>query len=163
MNIDSSIAGVIAQRISKDVRLLSGAVNRLQAASLVSDEPLDIEMVESLLADLFHSQSPIVSLSRIEKAVCEVCGVDSAELKSGKRIKRISTARMLAMWLSRKYTSAGLAEIGDYYGGRSHSTVIAAQKKINGLLQDDATIDLRSRQTTMSLAVGSLKNTLEVG
>ena len=52
------------------------------------------------------------------------------------------------MWLSRKYTSAGLAEIGTYYGGRSHSTVVAAQKKINGLLESDATVQLRSRTTT---------------
>lgn len=154
---------LVAQRISRDVRLLSGAVNRLKAASLVSNGPLDIEFVNEYLGDLFHSQSPIVSLARIEQAVCDVCGVDSTELKSTKRIKRISTARMLAMWLSRRYTSAGLAEIGNHYGGRSHSTVVAAEKKINGLLESDAAIDLHSRQTSISMAVGRLKTTLDVG
>ena len=163
LELDSCVEKVIADRITRDVRLLSGAVNRMKAASLVSDEPLDLEFAENFLGDLFHSQSPIVSLSRIEKAVCDVCGVEVSELKSSKRIARISTARMLAMWLSRKHTSAGLAEIGDFYGGRSHSTVIAAQKKINGLLESDATIDLRTRRTTMSLAVGRLENALEVG
>ena len=153
----------VAERIGRDVRLLSGAVNRLKATSLVTDIPLDLAMTEQCLADLFHTQTPVVSLAKIEQAVCDICGVEATELKSGKRIKRISTARMLAMWLSRKYTSAGLAEIGKFYGGRSHSTVVAAEKKINGLLQTDAAIPLRNHQTSISHAMGRLKHSLEVG
>lgn len=163
LRLTTAIEKQVAQRISRDVRLLSGAVNRLQAASMVTDRELDSEFVNEYLADLFHSQSPIVSLARIEKAVCDICGVDSAELKSSKRIKRISTARMLAMWLSRKYTSAGLAEIGKFYGGRSHSTVVAANKKVAGLLESNAPIDLQTRRTSISSAVNRLKTTLDVG
>ena len=161
--LDTAIVTMVAERIGRDVRLLSGAVNRLKATSLVSEAPLDLAMTEHCLADLFHTQTPVVSLAKIEQAVCDICGVEATELKSGKRIKRISTARMLAMWLSRKYTSAGLAEIGKFYGGRSHSTVVAAEKKINGLLQTDAAIPLRNHQANISHAMGRLKHSLEVG
>ena len=161
--LSSGLLQALAERISRDVRLLSGAINRLKAASLVSDEPVNEAFAEKFLTDLFQAHSPIVSLARIEKAVCEVCGVESNELKSSKRIQRVSTARMLAMWLSREYTSAGLSEIGKYYGGRSHSTVVAAQKKIKGLLQTDAAIALQTRQVNISAAVGRLKNALDVG
>jgi chromosomal replication initiator protein len=163
LGLSPAVAELVASNIARDVRFLSGAVNRLQAAALVQQEPVDVELAAELLGDLFHSQVAVVSLARIEQAVCDVCGVEPSELKSNKRIKRISMARMLAMWLSRKYTSAGLAEIGKYYGGRSHSTVVAAQKKINGLLESDAAIDLRTRTTSVSSAVGHLKRSLEVG
>lgn len=163
LTLAPEVERMVAERIGRDVRLLSGAINRLNATSLVTETPLDLATTEQCLADLFHTQTPVVSLAKIEQAVCDICGVESTELKSGKRIKRISTARMLAMWLSRKYTSAGLAEIGKFYGGRSHSTVVAAEKKINGLLQADAAIPLRNHQTTISHAMGRLKHSLEVG
>ena len=161
--LEPAVESAVAQRIGRDVRLLSGAINRLKAAAMVTDGPMDLELANEYLADLFHAQSPLVSLARIEKAICEVCGVDQAELKSKKRIKRVSTARMLAMWLSRKYTSAGLAEIGSYYGGRSHSTVVAAEKKINGMLKVDEAVELRMRQMNISSAIGRLKSSLDVG
>ena len=163
LDLRPDVERIIAERIGRDVRLLSGAVNRLKAMTMVCNDTLDTSAAEQCLADLFHTQSPIVSLAKIERVVCDICGVDSSELKSSKRIKRISTARMLAMWLSRKYTSAGLAEIGKFYGGRSHSTVVAAEKKINGLLKSDEAIQLRTRQTSISSAMGRLKHSLDVG
>ncbi|MCP4082777.1 MAG: DnaA/Hda family protein [Pirellulaceae bacterium] len=163
VRLSADVERIVAERIGRDVRLLSGAVNRLKAMTMVCDDTLDMAAAEQCLADLFHTQSPIVSLAKIERVVCDICGVDSDELKSSKRIKRISTARMLAMWLSRKYTSAGLAEIGKFYGGRSHSTVVAAEKKINGLLQADEAIQLRTHQTSISSAMGRLKHSLDVG
>ena len=162
MNLKDDVIRLIAESIGRDVRMLSGAINRLSAAALSGISDLDMQTTSELLGDLFVSQSPVVSLAKIEAAVCDVCGVDAADLKSGKRIRTISTARMLAMWLSRKYTSAGLAEIGKHYGGRSHSTVVAAQKKIDKLLANDAIVDLRARRSPISSAVDRLKQTLEV-
>ncbi len=154
---------VICQHLGRDVRMLLGAINRIHAASLACGESLDTEAACELLADMFQSQSPIISLERIERAVCDVCGVQPEELRSPKRIKRISTARMLAIWLSRRHTSAGLAEIGAYYGGRNHSTVVAARKKIEAMHQSEEVIDIKSQRIKVSVALERLENRLRTG
>ncbi len=163
LDLATDVERLLSQRIGRDVRLLSGAVNRLKAASVALDITPDADAAGQLLADLFHAQQPVLSLTRIEQVVCDQCGVDASELKSGKRIKRISMARMLAMWLSRKHTSAGLAEIGKHYGGRAHSTVVAAEKKIESLRRSDETVELRTQRTTVEAAIRQLEHRLQTG
>ena len=165
LTLSPNDARLIAERIGRDVRLLSGAVNRLKALQLVSptESTSGSQWIEEALSDLFQSQSPIVTMAKIEEIVCESCGVEPNELKSSKRVKRISTARMLAMWLSRKHTSAGLAEIGQYYGGRSHSTVVAAEKKINALLESQSQIEFKRVRCDLQKAVTRLEHELRVG
>jgi chromosomal replication initiator protein len=143
--------------------MLIGALNRVHAATLAMERTLDAAAARELLADMFQSQSPIISLERIEQIVCDVCGVQPDELKSQKRIKRVSTARMLAIWLSRRHTSAGLAEIGNYYGGRNHSTIVAARKKIDFMNQSDDVIDIKSQRIKVSAALERLESRLRVG
>ena len=87
-------------------------------------------MAEEALVDLIDHQGRAVKLADIEKAVCDVFGLDAQSLQSGGKAKTVSHPRMLAMWLARKHTRAALSEIGSYFGRRSHSTVISAQKKI---------------------------------
>ena len=74
-----------------------------------------------------------MKLADIERAVCDVFGLEPDSLQSSRQGPAVSHPRMLAMWLARKHTRAPLSEIGSYFGRRSHSTVISAQKKIDGL------------------------------
>lgn len=102
-------------------------------------------------------------MERIENAVCDFCGVTPEEIRGQKRIKRVSTARMLAIWLTRQHTTAGLAEIGEYFGGRNHSTIVAARKRIDTLNEAGAEIEIKSRRVKLSAAVECLESRLRVG
>lgn len=163
MDIDPDVLESVCQHLGRDVRMLTGALNRVHAAALATRSRLDHGLASELLGDLIDSQTPVVSLQRIEDVVCDVCGVRSEELKSSKRIKRVSTARMLAIWLSRRHTTAGLAEIGEYYGGRNHSTIVAARKKIDALHESDADVDIQTRRIPIRVALERLETRLRVG
>ena len=94
--------------------------------------PISLGLAEESLADLIRHSGRVVRLPDIEKAVCEVFGLEPASLQSDVKGKRVSHPRMLAMWLARKHTRAALSEIGHYFGRRSHSTVISAQTRVEG-------------------------------
>ena len=79
------------------------------------------------LAEMVHYSSRVIRLPDIEKAVCQTFGLEPASLQSGRKARRVSHPRMLAMWLARKHTRVALSEIGQYFGRRTHSTVISAQ------------------------------------
>ncbi len=153
----------VCQRMGRDVRMLFGAINRIHAATSAMGKTIHPADASQLLSDLFHSQTPVISMERIEQVVCDLCGVSPEEIKGQKRIKRVSTARMLAIWLARQHTSAALAEIGDYFGGRNHSTIVAARKKIDSLNNADAEIDIKSQRVKLSATLERLESRLRVG
>ena len=97
------------------------------------------------MADLIRHSGRAVRLADIEKAVCEVFGLEPASLQSDAKARRVSHPRMLAMWLARKHTRAALSEIGHFFGRRSHSTVISAQKRIDGWMASGRSLDLAER------------------
>ncbi len=88
-------------------------------------------MAEEALREMIRHSSRMVRLGDIEKAVCEVFGLDPQSLQADDKSKGVSHPRMLAMWLARKHTRAALSEIGRYFGRRSHSTVVSAQKRVD--------------------------------
>ncbi|MCC6494151.1 MAG: chromosomal replication initiator protein DnaA [Pirellulales bacterium] len=136
MHIDlgDGVAELVAQQVVGSGRLLSGALNRLVAASMAAGMPITVELAEPALSDFCRQHAPQVRLSDIQRAVCEVFGVESATLKSPRKSRAVAEPRMLAMWLARRYTRAALSEIGDFFGRRSHSTVVSAQRKFDQLI-----------------------------
>ena len=161
--IPGDVLDLIGQNLARDVRRLSGAVNRVHALSVAIGEPVTMEMAQQALTDLFSVHGTTTSISSIEKVVCEFCGVKPADLKSNSRQKRISAARMLAMYLSRQYTPNAFSEIGDYFGGRSHSTVIAAGKKVKSWLDSNQSIDLPHATYSAKDAVVQIESNLRIG
>lgn len=160
----ATVIELICERLSHDVRRVSGALNRLYAWYLSTGNLVTTEVAYEQLNDLFamdrvHS----VSLARIESAVCELCGLKPADLKSTSRHKSISSARMLAMYLSRHYTSSAYADIGNYFGGRSHSTVIAAEKKVNQWLEANSGVALPHATYRAKDVVSRLESSLRIG
>src|SRR5690606_23230949 len=83
-----------------------------------------------------------VRLKDVERAVCEVFAIEPQALHSPKRSRAASQPRMLAMWLARKHTRAALTEIGEFFGRRSHSTVISASNKVEGWMRREEPIEL---------------------
>ena len=132
--LEDAVVEMVAQRVVGSGRMLSGAINRLVAASMGVGKPITVELAESALTDFCRQHSPQVRLADIQRAVCDVFGVEASSLKSQRKTRAIAEPRMLAMWLARRYTRAALSEIGDFFGRRSHSTVVSAQKKFDKLI-----------------------------
>lgn len=155
---------LMAEQITRDVRRLSGAINRLRAVSISAGiEKVTVEFARDALQDLISLSTIGTSMVTIEEAVCNLTGVKSADLRSNSRRKSISSARMLAMYLARQHTNAALSEIGDHFGGRSHSTVIAAKKKINSLIADDSDIALANSKMKVKAVIDRIESKLRIG
>jgi len=155
---------IIAAQMPHDMRRLSGAVNRLHMATVGRKrESISPEEVERILGDLFQVNSQNWSLRQIEKVVCGVAGVSPDEIRSSSRTQKVCTARMLAMWLSRKHSRAALSEIGDHYGGRSHSTVIAATKKMDTVESENASLRIEGGQYKFKDLVDRVRRQLKSG
>lgn len=138
--VPDEVVHYVAANMTRHARELHGAVNRLEATSLMLGLPIDAGMAAEALADLVRSSARSVRLADVDRAVCRAFGIDEGSLQSSRRARHASHARMLAMFLARKHTHAALAEIGRHFGRRSHSTVIAAQKTVAGWLATRDTI-----------------------
>lgn len=140
VTIERPLIERIADRAPGDARQLSGLLNRLWATSQAHGSPIDSELVDRVTQELFRSTKQVVRLNDIEKAVCAEFGVEPEQLRSDKRVRRISQPRMLAMWLARKHTRAALAEISEFFGRRSHSTVVSAQSQVDRWLAEQESL-----------------------
>ena len=162
--INADVISLIAEQMTRDVRRLSGAINRLRAVSISTGvEKITVEFASQVLQDLMALSSIGTSMVTIEQAVCDMTGLKSSDLRSNSRRKSISSARMLAMYLAREHTNAALSEIGDYFGGRSHSTVIAARKKVTSLIEDDSEIPLANSKMKVKIAIDRIQSKLRIG
>ncbi len=162
--LNDDVVSLIAEQMTRDVRRLSGAINRLRAVSISTGvDKITVEFASQVLQDLISLSSIGTSMVTIEQAVCNLTGLKSADLRSSSRRKSISSARMLAMYLAREHTNAALSEIGDYFGGRSHSTVVAARKKVTSLIEDDSEIALANSKVKVKVAIDRIQSTLRIG
>ena len=136
IRLADDVGEYIVSRLATHARQLSGAINRLHAAMLTTNRPVTLETIEQILEDMIRNNRRPVRLHDIEKAVCETMQLSGQLLQSKSRTKQATQPRMLAMWLARKYTRSALSEIGKYFGNRSHSTVVSAQKKVDQWLRE---------------------------
>ena len=95
--------------------------------------------------------------------MCEAFGLEPKTLQSGAKAKCASHPRMLAMWLARKYTRSALSEISTYFGRRSHTTVISAQKRVDRWLADGQSIEVADRTWDVADAVQKVERVLRAG
>jgi chromosomal replication initiator protein len=135
----------------------------LHATSLALGRPITRTLAEESLVELIHQHGRAVRLPDIEKAVCEVFGLDAQSLQSGGKSKAVSHPRMLAMWLARKHTRAPLNEIGQFFGRRSHSTVISAQRKVDAWMAKGASLSLAERPWNLDEAIRRVEEQLRAG
>jgi chromosomal replication initiator protein len=160
LSLDDDVVHAIASQITAGPRELRGAIHRLQAVSLAAGEPITRPIADRALADLIRHITPAVRLPDVQRVVCDVFGVEPAQLRSDRKGRSLNAARMLAMWLARKYTRAAWSEIGEYFGRRSHSTVIAAHRRVEGLISADAEIGLSDSMCSVEEAIRRLESAL---
>ena len=130
----------IAQRIRSNVRELEGALKRVIAHSHFTNSPISIELIRESLKDLLALQDKLVSIDNIQRIVAEYYKIKLTELLSKRRSRSIARPRQVAMALSKELTNHSLPEIGNAFGGRDHTTVLHACRKIAELKESDADI-----------------------
>lgn len=132
---------------------LRGVVNKLHLMSQLVGQSLEAVTVQRVIEDINRISTPPLKIGDIQRAVCELFGVDVTVIKSSKRTRSVTEPRMLAMWLARKYTQAAWSEIGDQFGRRSHSTVISACRRVDDLMQRSASVHVPGGAYGMQEAV----------
>jgi chromosomal replication initiator protein len=163
MNIPETVQRFIASRFTNHARELSGAICRLRAAAIAADSEITIEFAKTALDDLVRQSQRVVRLSDIDQAVRDTLGLEDDSLQSKSRTKKVAHPRMLAMWLAKKYTRSALSEIGQYFGNRAHSTVSAANHRVDSWLSEEAEIPLNDRVWRVSDAVQRIEQLLASG
>lgn len=161
--LPEEVVHYISARMTRHTRELTGALNRLEATSHMLGLPITLGMAEEALADLVRSSGRSVRLADIERAVCSAFGIDAGSLQSAQRARKVNHPRMLAMFLARKHTPAALTEIGSYFGRRSHSTVISAQKTINEWVSTGSQIVLADSTWNVAEAIRRVEEMLRAG
>ena len=140
IQISSGILEFLAHRISSNVRVLEGSLTRLYAyASLVGRE-VDIDMAQECLADILRISERKVTIDEIIRKVSEHYNLRMSDMISARRSRVVSRPRQVAMFLAKTLTSKSLPEIGRRFGGRDHTTVIHAVKRIEDLKYKDLQI-----------------------
>ena len=153
----------IAERFPRNVRELEGAIHYLATYQRMTGKRVGVTLARSVLSELERDCMKVVRLADIEHAVCDLFGLSSTDLKSSRRTRSLSQPRMFAMYLARKHTRAAYSEIGEYFGGRNHSTVIAAEQKIQEWLTDESSLKVASQTWKAADLLEALEQQLLAG
>ena len=131
--INEESAFFIAQKVRSNVRELEGALKRVVANSNFTGRPIDTALIKDSLKDLLAIQARQVSVDNIQRTVAEYYNIRLSDLLSKRRSRSVARPRQMSMFLAKELTNHSLPEIGDSFGGRDHSTVLHACKKIKEL------------------------------
>jgi len=140
IDLDEAVAYLIARRMRSNVRDLEGALNTLCANARFSGRPITEGFAQEVLRDLLLVHDRLITIENIQKAVCEYYKLRVADLLSRRRPRSIARPRQMAMALCKELTEHSLPEIGDAFGGRDHTTVLHACRRIEELSDTDGRI-----------------------
>jgi chromosomal replication initiator protein len=132
----------LAEQLRGNVRELEGALHSVQHYGRVVGQPVDLRLAREALGDVLRHSVRIVHPKDVDRALTAVLRLDAKALQSKLRGWRHAHPRMLAIYLARKHTAATYTEIGQYFGGRNHSTAVAAEKKVRQWLEQDISLRL---------------------
>ena len=131
--LNEESAFFIAQKVKSNVRELEGALKRVIANSNFTGRPISVDLIKDSLKDLLAIQARQVSVENIQKTTAEYYNIKLSDILSKRRSRSVARPRQMAMFLAKELTNYSLPEIGESFGGRDHTTVIHACKKINEL------------------------------
>lgn len=140
MELPEEVAFFIAQRIRSNVRELEGALHRVMANASFTGRPITLDFAKEALRDLLALQDKLVTIENIQKTVAEYSKVRVADLLSKRRNRSITRPRQIAMSLAKELTTHSLPEIGDQFGGRDHTTVLHACRRVKLLRETEARV-----------------------
>jgi len=137
IRLPDDVTYFLASSDTKNIRELEGMLIRLGAYSSLQNIPITLDMARESLKDILGDRRKDITVELIQKATADHFGLKVADLKSDKRLKNLVQARQIAIWICRDMTKASYPDIGMRFGGKDHSTVIYATKKIDQALKED--------------------------
>jgi chromosomal replication initiator protein len=137
VDLPEEVAFFIAKRIRSNVRELEGALRRVVATSNFTGRSITLDFAKEALRDLLALQDKLVTIENIQKTVAEYHKIRIGDLLSKRRNRSVARPRQVAMALAKELTNHSLPEIGDAFGGRDHTTVLHACKRVKGLRESD--------------------------
>ena len=152
VKVPDDVVMFLAKRISSNVRELEGALNRIAAYAAMQNRAIDLDFVGEVLANILRANQRRISIDEIQTRVSDHYRIRKAEMTSARRAREVARPRQVAMYLSKQLTPRSLPEIGRRFGGRDHTTVLHAVRKIEALV---------SKDTALSEEVESLKRQLQ--
>jgi chromosomal replication initiator protein len=139
--VPAEVLEFLARRITSNVRELEGALNRVMAYAMLVGRPITMDMTRDVLQDLIRANDRKLTIDEIQRAVADYFNLRLTEMLSERRARNIARPRQIAMYLSKQLTARSLPEIGRRFGGRDHTTVMHAVRKVEDLRRDDSQID----------------------
>ena len=152
IELDQGVAFFIAERIRSNVRELEGALRRVIANARFTGSRISVDQVKRALRDLFAIQDRQISIDNIQRTVAEYFNIKMADMLSKRRSRSIARPRQIAMALAKELTNHSLPEVGDAFGGRDHTTVLHACRKIEELRATTADVAEDYKNLTRLLA-----------
>lgn len=140
--VPDEIITFIASEIQSNIRELEGALSKITAYCMLTNQPITVALAEDILKDMIPPKNQkTISLEVIQKAVADHYKMSVQEFKQKKRTRIVAFPRQIAMYLCRNLTDLSLPQIGEKFGGRDHTTVIHACDKINELIKNDPAVE----------------------
>jgi chromosomal replication initiator protein len=137
INLPEDVTQFLANSICNNVRELEGYLIRIGAYASLTSVPISLEMARDVLKDILIERNRELTVEEIVKKVSLHFNIKISDIKSAKRLKAVVLPRQIAMYISRQLTSSSYPEIGDRFGGKDHSTIIHAIRKIEKLMEED--------------------------
>jgi chromosomal replication initiator protein len=161
LRLDREVLEFVASHFRTNVRELEGAMHCLKAHAEFTRAPIDLAAAQHALAELMRHSTKCVTLKEVEEAICQIFNLNASELRSATRSRAVTHPRMLAMYLARKYTGAAYDAIGEHFGGRDHSTVISAERKVEAWIDAAATMSFSGRPWRIADAIRAIEQKLK--
>ncbi len=141
VSLDREVSYLLASRITNNVRELEGALTRLTAYARLTDRAIDMDMARHVLRDQLQEEIRTVSVDDIQKGVANYYNISIKEMLSKKRTRTVAFPRQIAMYACKELTSLSLPEIGEKFGGKDHTTILYAHRKIDKMRSEDRDFD----------------------
>jgi len=158
--VPEAVLAYIAEHLRASIRELEGALHTVIAQAFLTGKRLDLSLAQFALRDSIRHTTKSIGLRDVERVVCNLFQISAEILKSDSRAHALVYPRMIAMFLSRKHTSAAYTEIGRYFGGRNHTTVMSAEQKVQKWLRSEKEITLLPGFRTVADLLSDLERAL---
>ena len=139
-DVPDSVLEFLALKVTSNIRELEGALNRIVAHADVSKQEVTLETTQEVLQDLLRAHDRRITIDEIQRKVAEHYNLRMADMHSARRARNVARPRQVAMYLAKMLTARSLPEIGRKFGGRDHTTVMHAVRKVEELIEADAQI-----------------------
>jgi chromosomal replication initiator protein len=138
--VPDSVLEFLALKVTSNVRELEGALNRIVAHADVTKSAISLESTQEVLQDLLRAHDRRITIDEIQRKVAEHYNLRMADMHSARRARNVARPRQVAMYLAKQLTARSLPEIGRKFGGRDHTTVMHAVRKVEELMDEDAQV-----------------------